>query len=149
MSDIPQGLTRTMITICVIAGAAMVILDSTIAVIALPNMAAALGATHDTVAWVLTSFVVALAVATPLTGVACDRFGRKRVALAAITLFALASALCGAANNLGEMVAFRIAQGAAGAMLVPIAQSTLLDINPPERHGQAMGLFGSSVVIAP
>src|SRR5260370_27195126 len=85
----------------------------------------------------------------PLTGWLAGRFGIKYIFLASIIGFTIASALCGAANSLGELVFFRALQGVAGAGLIPLSQATLLQINPPERHGHAMAVFGIGTILGP
>jgi DHA2 family multidrug resistance protein len=144
-----SGFQRTMITIAVMTATLLQVLDTTIANVALPHMQTSLGATRETVNWVLTSYIIASAVAIPITGWLADRIGRKTLFVAAAIGFTVSSALCAAAMGIGEMVAFRILQGIAGAFLVPLAQATLFDINPPERHASAMALFGGGVMIGP
>ena len=125
------------------------VLDSTIANVALPHMQASLGAAADTVTWVLTSYIVASAIATPLTGWLSGYVGRKRLFVIAIAGFILASMACGAAQSLEQMVGFRLLQGAFGAFLVPLGQSFLLDAYPKEKHGQALALWGVGVMVGP
>jgi DHA2 family multidrug resistance protein len=137
------------ITISIMAAALMQTLDTTIANVALPHIQGSVSASQDQVVWVLTFYIVAAAIMTPLTGWLSDRLGRKTVFLFSVAGFTLASALCGAAQSLTQIVAFRFIQGIAGAALIPLAQSTLLDINPPERYGQAMATFASAVVLGP
>lgn len=133
-----------------IMGAAMIqILDSTIANVAIPHMQTSLGATQDTVTWVLTSYIVAGAVAMPSTGWVADRIGSRRLFIGAVIGFIFASMLCGIAVNLTEMVAFRIFQGVCAAFIAPLSQSILLDINPPERASKAMAMWGMGIVTAP
>ena len=127
----------------------MQILDMTIANVALPSMQNSLGAAQDTISWVLTSYIVASAIATPLTAWLAERFGRRQLFLATVAGFVAASALCGAAQSLEEMVLFRVLQGAFGAALVPLSQATLFDLNPPERRGGAMALWGAGVMVGP
>jgi DHA2 family multidrug resistance protein len=140
---------HAMITVGVILGMLMQLLDLTIANVALPHMQVSLGATRDEIDWVLTSYIVAAAIATPITGWLTDRSGRKPLFLASIIAFVAASALCAVGQTIGQMVLFRTVQGIAGAFLVPLAQSTLLDINPPASRGRAMALFGAGVMIGP
>ena len=140
---------RTVITIAVMLATLMQVLDTTIANVALPHMQTSLGATPETVNWVLTSYIVASAVAIPITGWLADRVGRKRLMVTTVVVFTIASLLCGMAQNLSQMVAFRILQGIAGAFIVPLAQAVLFDINPPERHGRAMAMFGGGIMIGP
>jgi DHA2 family multidrug resistance protein len=140
---------RGLITGSVMIAMIMVILDTTIANVALPHMQASLGADQDTVTWVLTSYIVAQAIATPITGWLSDNIGRKKLFGVCVAGFVLSSALCGTALSLDEMVLFRVAQGAFGAALAPLSQSVILDINPRERHGQAMAVWGMGIMIAP
>lgn len=143
------GLNRGLVTASIMLATIMQVLDSTIANVALPHMQASLGAAQDTVTWVLTSYIVASAIATPLTGWLADRIGLKQLLLAAIGGFIGASMLCGAATNLTQMVLFRVAQGVFGAFLVPLAQTIMLGIYPKEKHGQAMALWGMGVMVGP
>lgn len=140
---------HAMVTLGVILGMLMQLLDLTIANVALPHMQASLGATQDTIDWVLTSYIVAAAIATPITGWLSDRVGRKRLFISSIIAFVAASTLCAIGQTIGEMVLFRTVQGVAGAFLVPLAQSTLIDINPPAKRGRAMALFGAGVMVGP
>ncbi|HLW74750.1 MAG TPA: MFS transporter, partial [Gammaproteobacteria bacterium] len=104
-----------MITIAVMLGTLMQVLDTTIANVALPNMQGTLNATQDQVAWVLTSYIVGAAIMTPPTGWLAGRFGRKKMYLFSIIGFTIASFLCGISTSLTEMVLFRVAQGLFGA----------------------------------
>ncbi|MEO8666939.1 MAG: DHA2 family efflux MFS transporter permease subunit [Bauldia sp.] len=140
---------RGLITVSVMVAMIMVILDMTIANVALPHMQASLGAAQDTVTWVLTSYIVAQAIATPVTGWLSDNIGRKRLFLICVAGFVGASALCGTAFSLEEMVLFRVLQGAFGAALAPLSQSVIIDINPRERQGQAMAVWGAGIMVAP
>ena len=142
-------LNRTMITISIMLATVIQAIDGTIANVALPHMQGSLNASQDQITWVLTSFIVAAAIATPLTGWLSDRFGLKTVFLVSIAGFTVASVLCGVAGNLSEIVAARLLQGVFGAALVPLSQSTLLDINPREKHGQAMAVWGMGVMVGP
>ena len=140
---------RGLITASVMIAMIMVILDMTIANVALPHMQASLGAAQDTITWVLTSYIVAQAIGTPITGWLSDNIGRKKLFAICVAGFVVSSALCGTAVSLEEMVLFRIMQGAFGAALAPLSQSVILDINPRERHGQAMAVWGMGIMIAP
>src|SRR5881394_1098830 len=140
---------RIIVTIAVMMAVLLRVLDTTIANVALPHMQASLSATQDTINWVLTSYIVASAIALPIAGWAADRVGRKRLLVISVIGFTVASVLCAAATSLTEMVAFRAIQGVSGAFLVPLAQATLFDINPREKHGQAMALFGGGIMIGP
>ena len=138
-----------LLTLCVMLATIMQALDTTIANVALPYMQGSLSATTDQINWVLTSYIVAAAIATPLTGWLCARYGRRQVFLAAVCGFTVASALCGMAGSLWEIVAARLLQGLFGAALVPLSQAVLLDINPKEKIGQAMAMWGAGIMIGP
>jgi DHA2 family multidrug resistance protein len=140
---------RGAITACIILAVIMQALDTTIANVALPYMQGSVSASADQINWVLTSYIVAAAIMTPPSGFLAGRFGRKRVLMVAIVGFVIASILCGLAQSLFQIVAFRLMQGFFGAALVPIAQSILLDIYSPEERGSAMALFGISVMVGP
>jgi MFS transporter, DHA2 family, multidrug resistance protein len=144
-----RPLNRPMITLSIMLATIMQTLDSTIANVALPHMQGSLSASQDQIAWVLTAYIVASAIATPLTGWLCDRFGQKSVFLASICGFTLASVLCGISNSLLEIVVARLLQGVFGAALVPLAQVVLMDINPREKQGSAMAVWGMGVMVGP
>jgi DHA2 family multidrug resistance protein len=127
----------------------MQILDSTIANVALPHMQATLGATADTITWVLTSYIVASAIAIPITGWLSDRIGSRNLFLWSVIGFVVSSALCGMANGLTEMVLFRILQGISAAFMNPLSQTVMLDINPPEKQGSAMAIWGMGIMVGP
>ena len=146
---VPQAINRPAITACVILAVVMQALDTTIANVALPYMQGSVSASADQINWVLTSYIVAAAIMTPPSGFLANRFGRKRVLMVAVAGFVAASVLCGIAQSLLEIVAFRLLQGFFGAALVPIGQSILLDIYTPEERGSAMALFGVSVMVGP
>jgi DHA2 family multidrug resistance protein len=152
MSDIiiqPKQINKGMITISVMLATIMQVLDTTIANVALPHMQGSLSATQDQITWVLTSYIVASAIMTLPTGWLAGRYGRKKIFLLAIFGFTITSLLCGISSSLNEMVIYRLMQGAFGAALIPISQSVLLDINPKEKHGAAMALWGVGIMIGP
>ncbi len=142
----PNALAITMV---VMLATFMQVLDSTIANVALPHMQASLGAAADTITWVLTSYIAASAIATPLTGWLADKFGRRKLFIAAISGFVITSMMCGMAQSLDQMVAFRMMQGASGAFLVPLGQAFLLDAYPRSLHGKAMAWWGVGVMVGP
>jgi MFS transporter, DHA2 family, multidrug resistance protein len=144
-----RPLNRPMITLSIMLATIMQTLDSTIANVALPHMQGTLSASQDQIAWVLTAYIVAAAIATPLTGWLVDRFGQKNIFLASIGGFTVASMLCGMSNSLAEIVAARLLQGVFGAALVPLSQVVLLDINPKEKQGSAMAIWGVGVMVGP
>src|SRR6202050_3575935 len=137
------------ITVSVMMATIMQALDSTIANVALPRMQGTLSATQDQMGWVLTSYIVAAAITIPLTGWLAGQFGRRRVFLTSIFLFTVASALCGLAQSLPQIVLFRFLQGVGGAALVPLSQAVLFDINPPKDFGRAMTIFVAGSNLAP
>jgi MFS transporter, DHA2 family, multidrug resistance protein len=144
-----RPLNRPMITLSIMLATIMQTLDSTIANVALPHMQGTLSASQDQIAWVLTAYIVAAAIATPLTGWLVDRFGQKNIFLVSIGGFTVASVLCGMSNSLAEIVAARLLQGVFGAALVPLSQVVLLDINPKEKQGSAMAVWGVGVMVGP
>jgi DHA2 family multidrug resistance protein len=144
-----DGGNRLAITVCVILATLMQALDTTIANVALPYMQGSVSATQDQIDWVLTSYIVAAAIMTPPTGFLASRFGLKRLFLVSVAGFTVASMLCGMSQSLTQIVLFRILQGAFGAALVPLSQSVLLNINPPERQGSAMAMWGVAVMAGP
>ncbi len=140
---------RGMITICAIGATLLQSLDQTIANVALPYMQGSFSASYDEITWVLTSYITAAAIMTAPVGWLAVRFGRKPLYIGCIVGFTIASMLCGAAQSLGQIVAFRLLQGMFSAALVPLSQATLLDIYPPERRGFAMAVWGMGVMIGP
>ena len=145
----PPPPLRMLIAIPSMLASAMVAVDITIANVALPHMESALSASSDQVVWVLTSYLIASAIATPLSGWLAGRYGRKLVMLVSVAGFTIASALCGAANSLTMILLARVLQGACGAALVPLSQAILLDINPPENHAKAMAVFALGSMAGP
>ena len=145
----PDGGNRAAITVCVILATLMQALDTTIANVALPYMQGSVSASQDQIDWVLTSYIVAAAIMTPPTGYLAGRFGLKRLFLVSVAGFTVASMLCGMAQSLVEIVLFRVLQGLFGAALVPLSQTVLLNINPKERQGSAMALWGVAVMAGP
>jgi DHA2 family multidrug resistance protein len=140
---------RVLITLSVMLASIMQALDNTIANVALPRIQGSLSATQDQMAWVLTSYIIAAAIMTPLSGWLAGQVGRKRVFLFSVVGFTVASALCGLAQTLPEIVAARLLQGLCGAALIPMSQAVLLDINPPEDHAKAMAIWVMAVTIGP
>lgn len=148
-----RGLTptvqRLLITVCVMMATIMQALDTTIANVALPYMQGSLSATLDQISWVLTSYIVAAAIMTAPVGWLATRYGVNRVLIICASGFTFASMLCGIAQSIEEIVAYRLLQGLFGAALVPLSQSVMLTIYPPERRGWAMSLWGMGVMIGP
>ncbi len=125
------------------------IIDTTIANVALPHMQGSFSVTQDKISWVLTSYIMATAIAMPLTGWLAGRIGRKRLLVLSVTGFTLASICCGASQTLSQMILFRVVQGLCGATLVPLSQALLLDTFPVQKHARAMGIWGIGVMVAP
>jgi DHA2 family multidrug resistance protein len=147
-APLTQG-NRVIVTVCTIMATLMQSLDSTIANVALPYMQGTMSASQDEINWVLTSYIVAAAIMTAPTGFLAARFGRTRLFVSAVIGFTLASVLCGMAQSLGEIVVFRVLQGICGAALVPLSQSVMFDIYPPEQRGSAMALWTMGVMVGP
>jgi len=148
-SPYPSDAQRSLITLALILATILTTIASTIANTVLPQIRASTGASPVEISWVLTSFILAGVVVTPTIGWLEHRFGRRNLLLVSLTGFTLASAACGFATNIYQMVLFRILQGALGAMFIPVSQAVLLDINPPEKHGQAMSVWGMGAVLGP
>jgi MFS transporter, DHA2 family, multidrug resistance protein len=149
VTDAKPTVNRAAITVCVILATVMQALDTTIANVALPYIQGSVSASQDEINWVLTSYIVAAAIITPSTGFFSGRFGLKRFFLVCVAGFTGASMLCGMAQSLEQIVLFRVLQGVFGAALVPLSQTTLMNINPPERQGSAMALWGMAVMAGP
>src|SRR5277367_4923841 len=140
---------RGLITVCAMMATLMQSLDSTIANVALPYMQGSLSASYDEITWVLTSYITAAAIMTAPVGWISARFGLKRLFLLSMIGFTISSMLCGVAQTLPEMIAFRVLQGIFGAALVPRSQSTMLNIYPAEKRGSAMAIWGMGVMVGP
>lgn len=137
------------IALTVMIATFMEVLDTSVANVALPHIAGNLSATVEETTWVLTSYLVANAVVLPLGGYFSSLMGRKRFYLTCVTLFTLASFLCGIAPSLGWLIFFRILQGLGGGGLQPISQAILVETFPHEKRGAAMAVYGMGVVLAP
>ena len=135
--------------VAVMFGTFMVVLDTTVVNVSLPQIAGSLGATVDEATWALTSYLVANAVVLPLTGWLATVFGRKRLLIIAVIGFTSASLLCGIAPTLPVLIVFRVLQGATGAVMQPLSQAVLLEAFEPKDRGKAMGFWGLGVVAAP
>jgi DHA2 family multidrug resistance protein len=148
-SVLEPGPRRTLVTICCMTATIMQALDTTIANVALPYMQGSLSASLDQINWVLTSYIVAAAIMTAPIGWLSDRFGRKRLFIICVAGFTVASLLCAMAQNIEQIVLFRLLQGMAGAALVPLSQSVMLDAYPPQARGKAMAIWGMGVMLGP
>jgi len=148
-ADSITPLQRSLLTVCVMMATIMQALDTTIANVALPYMQGSLSTTQDQVNWVLTSYIVAAAIMTSPLGWGAMRFGRKKLFIVCSAGFTVASMLCGVAQTIEQMVAFRLLQGIFGAALVPLSQAVMLDIYPPAQRGSAMAIWGMGVMLGP
>jgi DHA2 family multidrug resistance protein len=140
---------RRWLTVVVMMATIMQALDGTIANVALPDIQGSLSATQEQVAWVITSFIVSAAIATPLAGFCAVRFGLRRILVSSVIGFTIASMLCGAAQTLPQLVLFRALQGIFGASLVPLSQALMMDAYPREEQGKAMAMWGVGTMLGP
>lgn len=140
---------RIPITAALMLATLMFTLDSTIANVALPHMQGSISASQEQITWVLTSYILATVVMTPLSGWLSQKIGRKRMLLYSVVAFTAASMLCGIAANVPEMVAFRVLQGIAGASLMPLSQAVMLDIFTPDEVPRVMSLWSAAVILGP
>ena len=144
-----KGGALAMLTLVLSLATFMLVLDSTIANVAIPTIAGDLGASSSQGTWVITSFGVANAISIPITGWLAKRFGEVRLFLIATLLFVLASWLCGIANSLEMLIVFRVLQGAIAGPIIPLSQSLLLNNYPPEKRGMALAFWSMTIVVAP
>ncbi|NEW90037.1 MFS transporter, partial [Rhodopseudomonas sp. WA056] len=154
MSSAPRssavpGFRRNMVTICAMTATIMQALDTTIANVALPYMQGSLSASQDQINWVLTSYIVAAAIMTAPVGWIANRFGRKRIFIICAAGFTVASVMCGLAQDITQMVAFRLLQGVFGAALVPLSQAVMLDSYALHERAKAMSIWGMGVMMGP
>jgi len=145
---LPLGL-RIIVTVAVMMATIMEVLDTTIVNVALPDMMGNLGATLQQIGWVSTGYIVANVIILPLTGWLSDYFGRKRYLLYSVLFFTIASLGCGISGSLGEIIIWRILQGAGGAAFISTAQATLMEIYPPHQRGLAQAVYAIGVILAP
>jgi EmrB/QacA subfamily drug resistance transporter len=140
---------KWVVAMVVIIGVFMAILDSTIVNIAIPRLQTAFGADLHSVQWVLTGYILAQGVATPVVAFFANRLGTKRLYVIALAAFTVGSALCGIAWSLPLLIVFRIIQGVGGAALFPLSLTLIFREFPPQERGAAMGLFGVPALLAP
>lgn len=143
------GLRRNMVTICAMTATIMQALDTTIANVALPYMQGTLSASQDQINWVLTSYIVAAAIMTAPVGWIANRFGRKKIFIICSAGFTVASVMCGLAQDITQMVLFRLLQGVFGAALVPLSQAVMLDSYALHERAKAMSIWGMGVMLGP
>jgi MFS transporter, DHA2 family, multidrug resistance protein len=140
---------KWLVALAVMLGTTLEVLDTSIVNVSLPHMQGSFSASVDEIAWVLTSYLVANGIMIPMTGWISSRFGRKRYFMISVAVFVIASALCGAAASLDQMVIFRLIQGAAGAAMVPSSQAILMETFPPAEQQLAMATWGVGLMVAP
>jgi len=145
----PDRAKRGPLTVALMLATMMISIDTTIANVALPHMQGSVSASQDQITWVLTSYIVATAIATPLTGWLSYRIGRKSLFLVSIAGFTVASMLCGVATSLFEIVLFRLLQGVFGAAVMPLSQAVVLDTYRQEELGRVMSLWGMGAMLGP
>src|SRR6201985_1355147 len=149
VSNAVPGLRRNMVTICAMTATIMQALDTTIANVALPYMQGTRSASQDQINWVLTSYICAAAIMTAPVGWIANRFGRKRIFILCSAGFTVASVLCGLAQDINQMVLFRLLQGVFGAALVPLSQAVMLDSYTLQERAKAMSIWGMGVMMGP
>lgn len=140
---------KTLITVFIMITTIMQVMDMTIANVALPHIKGSLSASKNQISWIVTSYIISAAIMTQPISWLANHFGRKRIFLISVIGFTISSALCGMATSIIEIIIFRMLQGIFGAALVPLSCSVLLDINPKEKHGSAMAIWGMGVMIGP
>jgi DHA2 family multidrug resistance protein len=131
-----------MITLTVMLGLIMAIIDASIVNVALNDMAGNLGSSVDEIGWVATGYILANVIVMPLNGWLTARFGRRNFYAACIVIFTVSSFLCGTATNVWQLVFYRVIQGFGGGALQPTAQAILFESYPPEKRAGAMAIFG-------
>lgn len=147
--DYYKGMKLQVLNVAIALGTFIQVLDSSIANVAVPYIAGNLSVSADQGTWVITSFAASNAIVLPLTGWLSDYFGRVRLFVWSVLLFALTSFLCGFSTSLAMLVCFRVAQGAVAGSLIPLSQTLLLTSNPPEKRGAALGFWSMVVIVAP
>ncbi len=144
-----QNAPVALITITVMLGLIMAIIDATIVNVALDDIAGNLGASIDEVSWVATGYILASVITMPLNGWLTAYFGRKNFYAACLTIFTVSSLLCGTATSIWQLVFYRVLQGFGGGALQPTAQAILFETYPPEKRGAAMAIFGLGAMVGP
>jgi DHA2 family multidrug resistance protein len=140
---------KWVIALSVMLGTILEVLDSSIVNVSLPHMQGSFSASVDEIAWVVTSYLVAAGIMIPMTGWIAARFGRKRYFIISVITFIIASALCGIARTLDQIVIFRVLQGAAGAAMMPLSQAILMETFPPQEQAMSMAIWGMGMMVAP
>ena len=140
---------RWIVLVALMLGTLMMVIDTSIVNVAIPNMMGNLGATLTQISWVSTGYIIANVIMLPLTGWFSSYFGRKRFVVTSIIVFTVASFLCGTAHSLNLLVFYRILQGAGGAALISTAQATMMEIFPPEQLGMVQAIYGIGLMVGP
>src|ERR1700733_236712 len=148
-SLVEYGSRRVIITITAIICTLLEIIDTTIVNVALNDMRGNLGATLTEVAWVITAYAIGNVIIIPMTSWLSTQFGRRNYFAASIILFTVCSFLCGNANGIWELVAFRFFQGLGGGALLVTSQTIITESYPPEKRGMAQAIYGLGVIIGP
>ena len=138
-----------MITLTVMLGLIMAIIDASIVNVALNDMAGNLGSSIDEIGWVATGYILANVIIMPLNGWLTARFGRRNFYAACVAIFTVASLLCGTAHNVWQLVFYRVIQGLGGGALQPTAQAIMFESYPPEKRANAMAIFGLGAMVGP
>lgn len=146
---VEYGFRRVIITITAVMCALLEIVDTTIVNVALTDMRGSLGATLTDVAWVITAYAIANVIVIPMTSWLSQQFGRKNYFAASIILFTVSSFLCGNADNIWELVAFRFIQGLGGGALLVTAQTIITESYPIAKRGMAQAIYGMGVIVGP
>ncbi len=133
----------------VVLGAIMSILDITVVTIGIPTFQTTFHTQYTSAAWTMTGYTLALATVIPLTGWAADRFGTKRLYMAALTFFILGSLLCSTAWNIESLIGFRVLQGLGGGMLMPLGMTIMTHAAGPQRIGRVMAVLGVPMLLGP
>jgi EmrB/QacA subfamily drug resistance transporter len=133
----------------IVVGTIMAILDATIVNVAIPTLGRNLHTSISTIQWVMTGYLLAFASVIPLTGWASERFGAKRVWIAALVVFMAGSALAGSALSIGALIVFRVLQGFGGGLLMPVGQTILAQAAGPQRFGRVMSVVGVPMLLGP
>lgn len=144
-----QGSRLLLLNFALGLGTFIQILDSSIANVAIPYIAGNLSVSTDEGTWVITSFAASNAIVLPLTGWLSNYFGRIRLFVVSVLLFALTSLCCGFSQSLTMLIIFRVLQGAVAGSLIPLSQSILIASNPPDKQGSALGFWSMIVIVAP
>jgi MFS transporter, DHA2 family, multidrug resistance protein len=149
MEETVRKPSLALITVTVMLGALMAVIDTSIVNVALDTMAGNLGASVDEIGWVTTGYILSQVIVMPLNGWLTARFGRRDFYAASLILFTVASFLCGTASNVWVLVVYRVIQGIGGGALQPVAQAILFESYPPERRAGAIAIFGLGALVGP